>query len=130
MTAQESVVTPERLAQGISWKQWMEQIDRNEEKFQFNYDDHKLDPNDVAAIKAAAEKAGGITCLAIGEAWCPDVVRGPILTVARTTSGTPAFCTFAPALIPLRSNSCQFFTSTRPRRRFGIRCLGTRSAVR
>ena len=76
MTAQESVVTPERLAQGIGWKQWMEQIDRNEEKFQFNYDDHKLDQADVDAIKAAAEKAGGVTCLAIGEAWCPDVVRG------------------------------------------------------
>jgi hypothetical protein len=76
MTAQESVVTPERLAQGITWQQWMEQIDRNEEKFQFNYDDHKLDASDVEAIKAAVEKTGGITCLALGEAWCPDVVRG------------------------------------------------------
>lgn len=76
MTAQESVVTPERLAQGISWKQWMEQIDRNEEKFQFNYDDHKLDEADVEAIKGVVEKVGGITCLALGEAWCPDVVRG------------------------------------------------------
>lgn len=76
MTAQESVVTPERLAQGITWKQWMEQIDRNEEKFQFNYDDHKLNQADVDAIKAAVEKNGAITCLALGEAWCPDVVRG------------------------------------------------------
>jgi thiol-disulfide isomerase/thioredoxin len=76
MTAQESVVTPERLSQGISWQQWMEQIDRNEEKFQFNYDDHKLDAADVDAIKSAIAKAGGVTCLAIGEAWCPDVVRG------------------------------------------------------
>jgi thiol-disulfide isomerase/thioredoxin len=76
MTAQESVVTPERLSQGISWTQWMEQIDRNEEKFQYNYDAHELDAADVDAIKSAAEKAGGITCLAIGEAWCPDVVRG------------------------------------------------------
>jgi thiol-disulfide isomerase/thioredoxin len=69
-------VTPERLSQGISWQQWMEQIDRNEEKFQFNYDDHKLDSADVDAIKSAIAKAGGVTCLAIGEAWCPDVVRG------------------------------------------------------
>jgi hypothetical protein len=76
MTAQESVVTPERLAQGITWKQWMEQIDRNEEKFQYNYDAHELDPDDVEAIKGAVGKAGGVTCLAIGEAWCPDVVRG------------------------------------------------------
>ena len=88
MTAQESVVTPERLAQGISWKQWMEQIDRNEEKFQFNYDDHKLDAADVEAIKAAAAKAGGITCLALGEAWCPDVVRGmPVIAKLSEAAG-------------------------------------------
>jgi hypothetical protein len=87
MTAQESVVTPERLAQGISWKQWMEQIDRNEEKFQFNYDDHKLDSEDVQAIKAAAEKVGGVTCMAIGEAWCPDVVRG-LPVAAKLTEAT------------------------------------------
>ena len=88
MTAQESVVTPERLAQGISWQQWMEQIDRNEEKFQFNYDDHKLDASDVEAIKAAMSKAGGVTCLAIGEAWCPDVVRGmPVIAKLAEATG-------------------------------------------
>ena len=88
MTAQESVVTPERLAQGITWKQWMEQIDRNEEKFQFNYDDHKLDSSDVEAIKAAMSKAGGVTCLAIGEAWCPDVVRGmPVIAKLAEATG-------------------------------------------
>lgn len=77
MTAQESVVTPERLAQGITFKQWMEQIDRNEDKFQENYDDHKLDQADVDAIKALVSKPNGpATCLALGEAWCPDVIRG------------------------------------------------------
>ena len=81
MTAEEQVVTPERLSQGINWQQWMEQIDRNEEKFQSNYDDHKLDADDVAAIKAAVEKAGGVTALALGEAWCPDVVRGRVALV-------------------------------------------------
>jgi thiol-disulfide isomerase/thioredoxin len=88
MTAQESVVTRERLAQGISWKQWMEQIDRNEEKFQFNYDDHKLDQADVDAIKAAIAKNGGVTCLALGEAWCPDVVRGmPVIAKLAEATG-------------------------------------------
>ncbi len=78
MTAQkESVVTPERLAQGISYKEWAEQIDRNQEKFQFNYDATELNPEDVAAIKATMAKTGGpATVLALGEAWCPDVVRG------------------------------------------------------
>lgn len=78
MTAQkESVVTPERLAQGISYKEWADTIDRNQEKFQYNYDNTTPNADDVAAIKAAMTKSGGpATVLAIGEAWCPDVVRG------------------------------------------------------
>jgi Thioredoxin len=78
MTAQkESVVTPERLAQGISYKQWMEQIDRNQDKFEENYAGIQPNADDVAAIKALMSKANGpATCLALGEAWCPDVFRG------------------------------------------------------
>jgi hypothetical protein len=77
MTTQESVVTPERLAQGINYKQWMEQIDRNQDKFESNYEGVQLDPGDVEAIKVLVSKANGpTTCLAIGEAWCPDVFRG------------------------------------------------------
>jgi thiol-disulfide isomerase/thioredoxin len=72
----ESVVTPERLSQGITYQQWAEQIDRNQDKFQENYEGTTPNPADVEAIKAAIAKKGGITCLAIGEAWCPDVVRG------------------------------------------------------
>jgi thiol-disulfide isomerase/thioredoxin len=78
MTAQkESVVTPERVAQGISYKEWMEQIDRNQEKFVDNYEGVQLNTDDVAAIKALMAKDGGpATCMAIGEPWCPDVFRG------------------------------------------------------
>jgi hypothetical protein len=78
MTAQkESVVTPERLSQGISYSQWMEQIDRNQDKFHDNYNSMQLNPDDVEAIKALVAKPGGpSTCLALGEAWCPDVFRG------------------------------------------------------
>jgi hypothetical protein len=78
MTAQkESVVTRERLAQGISFKQWMEQIDRNQDKFEQNYEGIQIDPGDAAAIKATMAKPNGpVTVLALGEAWCPDVFRG------------------------------------------------------
>jgi hypothetical protein len=78
MTAQkESVVTPERVAQGISYKEWMEQIDRNQDKFVDNYEGVQLNADDVAAIKALMAKDGGpATCMAIGEPWCPDVFRG------------------------------------------------------
>jgi thiol-disulfide isomerase/thioredoxin len=78
MTAQkESVVTKERLAQGISYKEWEAQIDRNQEKFLDNYKNTTPNSADVDAIKAAMAKPGGPkTVVAIGEAWCPDVVRG------------------------------------------------------
>jgi hypothetical protein len=74
---QESVVTPERLAQGITWQQWMDKIERNKDKFQENYDQTTLDAEDVAKINALKEKANGpVSCLALGEPWCTDVVRG------------------------------------------------------
>ena len=76
MATQQSVVTPERLAQGISYKEWAETIDRNQEKFEDNYKGTNPDAGEIAKIKAAVEKLGGVTCMAIGEAWCPDVVRG------------------------------------------------------
>jgi thiol-disulfide isomerase/thioredoxin len=78
MTAQkESVVTPERLAQGISYKEWMQQIDRNQDKFEDNYAGIQINADDAAAIKATMSKPGGPkTVMAIGEPWCPDVFRG------------------------------------------------------
>jgi hypothetical protein len=55
----------------------MEQIDRNQDKFQQNYDDMTLNSEDVAAIKALMSLPNGpAKCLALGEAWCPDVFRG------------------------------------------------------
>jgi thiol-disulfide isomerase/thioredoxin len=89
MAAQkESVVTPDRLQQGISYKQWMEQIDRNEDKFVDNYEGTKPNQADVDAIKAAMAKAGGVTCLALGEAWCPDVFRGmPVIAKLAEATG-------------------------------------------
>ncbi|HLF76712.1 MAG TPA: thioredoxin family protein [Dehalococcoidia bacterium] len=88
-TQTESVVTPERYQQGISWKQWMEQIDRNQDKFQQNYDDLVLDQADVDAIKALMAKPGGpAKCLAIGEPWCPDVFRGmPVMAKLAEAAG-------------------------------------------
>ena len=78
MTAQQdSVVTRDRLAQGITYKEWMEQIDRNQDKFVDNYEGTQLNAEDVAAIKATMAKPGGpATVMAIGEPWCPDVFRG------------------------------------------------------
>ena len=48
---QESVVTPERLDQGITWQQWMDKIERNKDKFQENYEAATLNADDVAAMQ-------------------------------------------------------------------------------
>jgi hypothetical protein len=89
VTAQkESVVTPERLAQGLSYADWIAQIDRNEDRFQENYDACTIDPEEAAKIKALMAKPNGpVTCLAIAEAFCPDVYRG-LPTIARLCEAT------------------------------------------
>jgi hypothetical protein len=87
-TQTESVVTPERYAQGITWQQWMESIDRNQDQFAYNYEAHELDPDHVAAIKALMAKSNGpAKCLALGEPWCTDVVRG-LPVMARLAEAT------------------------------------------
>jgi thiol-disulfide isomerase/thioredoxin len=90
MTAQkESVVTPERFAQGLSYKEWMEQIDRNQQRFVENYEGTTVDPADAAAIRGLMAKPNGpAKCLALGEAWCPDVFRGlPVMAKLAEATG-------------------------------------------
>jgi hypothetical protein len=86
---QESVVTPERLAQGITWQEWMDKIERNKDKFQENYDETTLNADDVAAIKELMAKENGpVTVLGLGEPWCTDVVRGmPVMARLAEATG-------------------------------------------
>jgi hypothetical protein len=73
----ESVVTLERFAQGLTYDQWMAAIDRNQERFRENYDATELSEEDVRAFRElVAGPDGPARCLALGEAWCPDVFRG------------------------------------------------------
>ena len=85
----ESVVTPQRYEQGISYSEWMEKIDRNQEKFVDNYNSATLNEDDVAKIKAAMAKPNGpAKVLALGEAWCPDVFRGmPVMARLAEATG-------------------------------------------
>ena len=85
----ESVVTPQRYEQGISYSEWMEKIDRNQEKFVDNYSAATLNEDDVAKIKAAMAKPNGpAKVLALGEAWCPDVFRGmPVMARLAEATG-------------------------------------------
>lgn len=77
MTQTESVVTAERFAQGLTYDQWVAAIDRNQDRFQENYQAVELSDEDARAFRElAAGPDGPARCLALGEPWCPDVFRG------------------------------------------------------
>ena len=88
--AKESVVTPERFESGMTWASYFDQkIQRNKQKFQYNYDETKVSPDDAEAFKRLAQSPDGPTkVLALGEDWCPDVFRGlPVLVRIAEASG-------------------------------------------
>lgn len=85
----ESVVTPERFAQGQGYEEWFAAIDRNQERFQENYEAIELSDDDARAFRELARKADGpARCLALGEPWCPDVFRGlPVMAKVAEAAG-------------------------------------------
>jgi hypothetical protein len=85
----ESVVTPERFGQGLTYEQWMAAIDRNQERFRENYEAAELSEEDVRAFRElVARPDGPAKCLALGEPWCPDVFRGlPVMARIAEASG-------------------------------------------
>ena len=73
----ESVVTAERFAQGLTYDAFLKAIDRNQQRFQENYDGTQVSPEDTAKLKALmAKPRGPANIVVIGEPWCPDVFRG------------------------------------------------------
>ncbi len=85
-----SVVTPERLASGLTWPQYFgDRVKRNKDKFQFNFDQTHISEEDARALKAlAARENGPATMLVLGEDWCPDVFRGlPVLVRIAEAAG-------------------------------------------
>ncbi len=90
MTQQrESVVTPERFASGMTWGRWLEQIARNKDKFEYNYNETELSPEDAQAFRELVAKPNGpARVLALGEDWCPDVFRGlPVMVRIAEAAG-------------------------------------------
>ena len=88
--AKESVVTPERFESGMTWASYFnESVQRNKQKFQYNYDETTLSEDDTTAFKKLAAAANGpARVLALGEDWCPDVFRGlPVLVRIAEASG-------------------------------------------
>jgi hypothetical protein len=72
----DSVVTPERFAQGMpDFTTWMSAIEKNKEAFQRHYDEFTPSAGDLATLKGLIERHG-VKMLVVGEDWCPDVWRG------------------------------------------------------
>jgi thiol-disulfide isomerase/thioredoxin len=72
-----SVVTAERFAQGYMYADYVSSIERNQKRFEENYEAMTVPPEAVARLKALMAKPGGpAKILVIGEDWCPDVFRG------------------------------------------------------
>ena len=99
-TAEGSVVTPERYAQGRNWSDYVEYIGTpenlarpgprggaradNSERMQRNIDQYVVKPEQVAALRALPK----YKVLAIGEDWCPDVYRGlPVIAAVCEAAG-------------------------------------------
>src|SRR3990170_7042729 len=85
----ESVVTPELFAQGLTYEQYIAAIDRNQERFKENYEGTAVSEDDAAALRKLVERPNGpAQCLALGEAWCPDVFRGlPVMARIAEAAG-------------------------------------------
>ncbi|MDO8616590.1 MAG: thioredoxin family protein [Dehalococcoidia bacterium] len=86
---QESVVTPERFASGMTWQQYLDHIQRNREKFQYNYDETVIAEDDARALRElVAQVNGPAKVMVLGEDWCPDVFRGlPVIARIAEAAG-------------------------------------------
>ncbi|GIS95479.1 MAG: hypothetical protein CM1200mP22_27160 [Dehalococcoidia bacterium] len=81
MAREDSVVTPERYAQGFNYPDYMDQIKVNKARFEGFYDGLTLSAEDVSFFKELSQRPNGpAKMMVIGEDWCGDVVRGlPVL---------------------------------------------------
>src|SRR5438093_7057417 len=90
MTQQkESVVTADRFSSGLTYDEYLSRIQRNRQKFEYNYSETTLTEDDVSAFRAlASRQEGPAKVLALGEDWCPDVFRGlPVMARIAEAAG-------------------------------------------
>lgn len=88
-TAEKQTMTAERFAQGKTWEQYLASITANKERFEQFYNTFTPKPEEVQFLKDFAARKG-LHVVAIGEDWCPDVVRGiPCIAKACAAAGIP-----------------------------------------
>jgi thiol-disulfide isomerase/thioredoxin len=77
MADKKSVVTRERFASGLTYQEYIGQITANKDRFEEFYKTCQLSSEDKEFFKKMAKMPGGAAkVLVLGEAWCPDVMRG------------------------------------------------------
>ena len=87
MAEKTTVVSPERFASGFTYKDYIDQIKVNRDKFEQYYESAEVTDDDAAFFRRAKE-AGATRMLIIGEDWCPDVFRGmPVLAKVAEAAG-------------------------------------------
>ncbi|MEO2140880.1 MAG: thioredoxin family protein, partial [bacterium] len=91
MAREDSVVTPERFAEGFSYPDYMDQIKVNKQRFEGFYDGLTLSAKDTAFFKELSQRPNGpAKMMVIGEDWCGDVIRGlPVLARVAEAAGIP-----------------------------------------
>jgi hypothetical protein len=88
MTEKKSVVTKERFASGLTYKDYISQIKVNKDRFEEYYKTFKLSTKDRDFFRKAAKMSNGAAkVLVLGEDWCPDVFRG-MPVIARITEAS------------------------------------------
>ena len=77
MAEKTSVVTPERFASGLTYQEYIGQVTTNKDRFEDFYKNCQLSSGDKAFFSKAAKMPNGAAkLLVLGEAFCPDVLRG------------------------------------------------------
>jgi hypothetical protein len=76
MPSATTVVTRERLNQGLSYAEFLAKAPINHDKFTWSYENPVLTEDDKAFFrKIAAHSSGPRTLMVLAEAWCGDVYR-------------------------------------------------------
>jgi hypothetical protein len=85
----DSVVTAQRFAAGLTYQEYTERIQRNQAKFEYNYDETRLADDDARVLRELGSRPDGpARVLALAEDWCPDVFRGlPVMARIAEAAG-------------------------------------------
>ena len=86
MAEKTSLVTPERFAQGLGYREYTAGMKVNQDRFQQFYESATLSPEDSAFFRKAAQGAPKV--LALSEDWCGDCYRNmPVMARIAEASG-------------------------------------------